>query len=80
MARNFSSNGEEGENGAAYIQKNGDHYYLFVNWGACCNGIHSSGKIMIGRASPITGPYLDKNGQDMRKRGASPFWVVKTDI
>ena len=73
LAKNFSANGEEGENEAAYIHKNGKFYYLFVNWGSCCNGIDSTYHIIHGRALSISGPYLDKNGVPLTDGGGSLF-------
>jgi arabinan endo-1,5-alpha-L-arabinosidase len=52
------------------VYRNGN-YYLFVSVGACCQGVNSTYQIRYGRASSITGPYLDKNGVDMRQGGGS---------
>jgi len=48
-------------------------YFLFVNWGLCCRGIYSTYNIRVGRATRVTGPYLDKNGIDMRSGGGTLF-------
>jgi len=48
-------------------------YYLFVNWGLCCRGVDSTYTIHVGRASRVTGPYLDKNGVDMMAGGGTLF-------
>jgi arabinan endo-1,5-alpha-L-arabinosidase len=48
-------------------------YFLFVNWGRCCRGIHSTYNIRVGRGAAITGPYLDKSGVDMMKAGGTLF-------
>jgi arabinan endo-1,5-alpha-L-arabinosidase len=58
---------------ASYLCKHADYYYLFVNWGSCCQGTNSSYNIRIGRSQTITGPYLDKVGSDMLKGGGSEF-------
>lgn len=50
---------------AAYIHKRNEYYYLFASVGACCEGMDSSYKVVVGRASKLEGPYLDKNGVDM---------------
>lgn len=47
------------------------YYYLFVAYDACCAGLESTYRTMVGRAQNITGPYLDKNGTDMRNNAAS---------
>jgi arabinan endo-1,5-alpha-L-arabinosidase len=58
---------------ASYLCKHNDYYYLFVNWGSCCQGTNSSYNIRVGRSKTITGPYLDKVGSDMLKAGGSEF-------
>jgi len=58
---------------ASYLCKHDDHYYLFVNWGSCCQSTNSSYNIRVGRSKTITGPYLDKVGSDMLEAGGSLF-------
>ncbi len=58
---------------AAYITYRNGYYYLFVNFDQCCNGADSTYKIMVGRSSAITGPYLDRDGVDMLSGGGSLF-------
>jgi arabinan endo-1,5-alpha-L-arabinosidase len=48
-------------------------YYLFVNHGSCCKGKASEYNIRVGRSKAITGPYLDKHGDNMDKGGGSLF-------
>lgn len=50
---------------AVYIHKRGNYYYMFASIGACCEGMNSSYKVVVGRATQLDGPYLDKNGVDM---------------
>jgi len=56
---------------APFIFKKGDYYYLFVSWDRCCQGANSTYKVVVGRSKSITGPYLDKEGEDMRTGGGS---------
>jgi arabinan endo-1,5-alpha-L-arabinosidase len=56
---------------APCIVKNGSYYYLFVNRGRCCNGTSSTYYIVMGRSASITGPYVDKNGVDLRNGGGT---------
>ena len=56
---------------APFIYHHGDHYYLFVNWGFCCRGTNSTYNMRVGRSPEITGPYLDKEGNDMLKGGGT---------
>ncbi|MCX6905778.1 MAG: arabinan endo-1,5-alpha-L-arabinosidase [Verrucomicrobia bacterium] len=58
---------------ASYLCQHDDCYYLFVNWGSCCQGPKSTYHIRIGRSKTVVGPYLDKAGVDMRQRGGSLF-------
>lgn len=57
---------------APFIHKEGGWYYLFVNWGKCCRGVDSTYEIRVGRSKEITGPYLDKDGDDLKDGGGSP--------
>jgi arabinan endo-1,5-alpha-L-arabinosidase len=49
------------------------YYYLFVNHGSCCQGANSTYNIRVGRSSKITGPYLDRHGEDMVGGGGALF-------
>ena len=51
--------------------KHGKFYYLFVNWGLCCRGVDSTYEIRVGRSKTVTGPYLDKDGNDLATGGGS---------
>ena len=58
---------------ASCITRHGDYYYLFVNWGQCCQGTNSTYEVRLGRAEKITGPYLDRDGKSLADGGGSPF-------
>ena len=58
---------------ASYLCRNENYYYLFVNWGGCCQGPKSTYNIRIGRSKSVAGPYLDKAGVDMMHSGGSLF-------
>jgi arabinan endo-1,5-alpha-L-arabinosidase len=58
---------------AATLHRRGDDYYLFVNWGTCCRGTNSTYEIRVGRSKQVTGPYLDKDGRDLRRKGGTFF-------
>jgi arabinan endo-1,5-alpha-L-arabinosidase len=51
---------------ATYIHKRGSYYYLFASTGACCEGMNSSYKVVVGRSTQLEGPYLNRNGVDMK--------------
>ena len=58
--------------GASLLQDN-DYYYLFFNDGGCCSGTDSTYEIRVGRSTSPTGPFLDKDGVDLRNGGGSIF-------
>jgi len=58
---------------ASYLFRQGSYYYLFCNWGSCCDGVDSTYNIRVGRSTAITGPYLDKNGVNMVSGGGTLF-------
>jgi arabinan endo-1,5-alpha-L-arabinosidase len=62
---------------ASYIYKHDGKYYLFVNWGLCCRGVNSTYHMRVGRADKVTGPYLDKEGKDLKDGGGTQ--VLGTD-
>lgn len=62
---------------ASYIYRHGTNYFLFVNWGQCCQGTNSTYEIRIGRSDKITGPYLDRNGKDLLQQGGTVFLESK---
>ena len=58
---------------AVCLFQRGSYYYLMVNWGSCCSGINSTYRMLIGRSTSPTGPFLDRNGTDLRNNGGTPF-------
>ncbi|MBT7300603.1 MAG: arabinan endo-1,5-alpha-L-arabinosidase [Victivallales bacterium] len=56
---------------APYIFHHDRHYYLFFNEGKCCDGRDSTYFIRVGRSRRITGPYVDRDGVDLRKQGGT---------
>lgn len=49
------------------------YYYLFVNHGSCCSGVNSTYHICVGRSKIVTGPYLDRYGDDLAQGGGTLF-------
>jgi hypothetical protein len=63
----FFSNTEEG----SCLYQHGGYYYLFVNFGGCCDGVNSTYNIRVGRSTTVTGPYYDKNNNNMTNGGGT---------
>jgi len=42
-----------------------------VNWGHCCRGTNSTYNIRFGRSRNVTGPYLDREGNDLLEGGGT---------
>ena len=55
----------------AYRHPSNGYYYLFVNWGGCCQGLRSTYNIRVGRSKSPTGPFIDKGGKDLVDQGGS---------
>ncbi len=43
---------------APYLYEHDGFYYLFVNWGNCCQGVDSTYEIRMGRSTSPTGPFV----------------------
>lgn len=56
---------------APYIIRRGNYYYLWVAFDKCCNGAASTYRIMVGRSTSVTGPYVDRNGRQMMQGGGT---------
>ena len=56
---------------APFISAHGGFWYLWVSFDYCCRGVRSDYKIAVGRSRRVTGPYLDRDGRDMREGGGS---------
>ncbi len=66
----IAGRGNGGAIEAASIVSHNGFYYLFVSFDACCKGVDSTYRTMVGRASAITGPYTDKAGKNMTSGAA----------
>lgn len=56
---------------AAHLVERDGWFTLFLNHGTCCRGVESTYEIRVGRSRSITGPYLDRDGIDLRQRGGT---------
>ncbi|KAM5361134.1 hypothetical protein ACJA88_014582 [Fusarium oxysporum] len=65
---------------APYITKHGNYYYLWAAFDSCCKGVDSTYRTMVGRASRITGPYVDKSGKSMMEGGGTQLLASHGNI
>ena len=56
---------------APFLAEHDGWYYLFVNWYACCRGLDSTYEIRVGRSDSPTGPFVDRDGFDLRDAGGT---------
>jgi len=56
---------------APFVVERCGAYYLFASFDRCCDGVNSSYKIYVGRASTLSGPYLDREGNAMLDGGGT---------
>ena len=60
---------------ATCIHKRGSYFYLFASWGSCCEGLNSTYKTVVGRATSLLGPYYNKAGTNMMSNGLTDVIV-----
>ena len=56
---------------APYVIRRNNYYYLFTSRGSCCDGVNSTYRIYIGRATAPLGPFIDKEGKRMDEGGGT---------
>jgi arabinan endo-1,5-alpha-L-arabinosidase len=56
---------------APFIFRRGSFYYLWVSFDLCCQGASSTYRVMVGRSTSVTGPYVDRNGTAMTAGGGT---------
>ncbi|MEO7577894.1 MAG: family 43 glycosylhydrolase [Massilia sp.] len=61
------ANGLEG----SYLYYYNGYYYLFASINTCCSGVNSHYRVIVGRSTTITGPYLDRGGLNMLNGGGT---------
>jgi len=67
LAFHPSGSGIEG----SYIYPHGGYYYLFASIDACCNGVSSTYRIIVGRSTSVNGPYTDRGGTALTAGGGT---------
>ena len=63
--------GVQGAVEAPFIVQRDGFYYLFVSFDFCCRGTSSTYRVMVGRSTSITGPYVDRGGVAMTNGGGT---------
>ncbi|KZE73901.1 arabinan endo-1,5-alpha-L-arabinosidase [Paenibacillus jamilae] len=56
---------------APHVTYRNGYYYLFASIDNCCKGVNSNYKIIYGRSTSITGPYVDKSGKSLMDGGGT---------
>nr|WP_297785432.1 arabinan endo-1,5-alpha-L-arabinosidase [uncultured Allomuricauda sp.] len=56
---------------APFIFKKGQYYYLFLSWDLCCRGENSTYKVVVGRSTSATGPFMDADGKALNQGGGT---------
>lgn len=54
-----------------FIIRHGGYFWLFTSFDACCRGAESTYNVRVGRATSITGPYMDRGGVAMTEGGGT---------
>ncbi|MFO1487224.1 MAG: LamG-like jellyroll fold domain-containing protein [Verrucomicrobiota bacterium] len=73
VASNGPGGGEGNTEEASCLYQHGGYWYLFVNFGGCCDLTYSTYNIRVGRSASPTGPYLDRNGINLNAGGGTMF-------
>ncbi|HTW60400.1 MAG TPA: family 43 glycosylhydrolase, partial [Terracidiphilus sp.] len=76
LAAHPSGTGIEG----AYIYPYGGYYYLFASIDTCCDGDQSTYRIVVGRATSVTGPYTDRGGLPLVSGGGTILLSAHANI
>jgi arabinan endo-1,5-alpha-L-arabinosidase len=65
---------------APFVYQRGGFYYLFVSFDVCCRGAQSTYRVMVGRSSSVTGPYVDRAGVAMTSGGGTEILATHGSI
>ncbi|GAA3730757.1 hypothetical protein GCM10022225_10760 [Plantactinospora mayteni] len=65
---------------APTLVKRGSYYYLYVSFDRCCQGAASTYRVMVGRSTSVTGPFVDRNGTALTSGGGTQVLASHGDI
>ncbi|QIX48656.1 family 43 glycosylhydrolase [Rhodococcus sp. DMU1] len=54
-----------------HVEYRDGYYYLFLSSGHCCNGADTAYRVLVGRSESLTGPYVDRKGDDLDGGGGA---------
>jgi len=60
----------DAEEGPSII-RHGGYYYLFLSFDFCCRGVESDYRMVVGRATSVGGPYVDRSGVPLTNGGGT---------
>ncbi|MDQ7909452.1 family 43 glycosylhydrolase [Phytohabitans sp. ZYX-F-186] len=66
----LASRGGAAAEGPSIVRK-GRYWYLFASFDFCCRGVNSDYQVVVGRATSIHGPYVDRDGVPMLQGGGT---------
>jgi hypothetical protein len=67
LASRVAPDAEEGPS----IVRHGGYYYLFLSFDFCCRGVESDYRMVVGRSTSVTGPYVDRAGVPLTGGGGT---------
>ncbi len=62
------------------IYKHNGYYYLIGSAGSCCEGEHSTYRVVMARSGQLLGPYVDKEGRAALDNGFSLMLERNQDV
>lgn len=65
--------------GTMIFKRNG-FFYFFGSKNNCCNGASSNYQLRVGRSNHLKGPYLDKNGNDLKNPGSGTLILQRNNV
>lgn len=76
----YRAAGEEGSYIYPYVFNGTQYYYYFAPLSTCCAGTNSTYRIITGRSTSPTGPFLDRGGLDLHSGGGTLLLSAHANI